>query len=98
MENGAVFSKLMAEYGGTEAAQQKEKEQVEVKEQKDEVPSSAKPLMQDEDRNTGQIQWPIYGLYVTAAGGFIFIGFILLMMLAEQAAQSMSPSSPLAVP
>ncbi|CAG7855039.1 SubName: Full=Probable ATP-binding cassette transporter protein YOR1 {ECO:0000313/EMBL:CCA75566.1} [Serendipita indica DSM 11827] len=43
--------------------------------------------MQEEDRNTGQIQWYIYGLYITAAGGFILTGLIILMLLAEQAAQ-----------
>ncbi|CCA75566.1 probable ATP-binding cassette transporter protein YOR1 [Serendipita indica DSM 11827] len=87
IEHGPVFSKLIAEYGGTEATEEKEKEEVEAKEQKAEVAAAGKPLMQEEDRNTGQIQWYIYGLYITAAGGFILTGLIILMLLAEQAAQ-----------
>ncbi|CAG7855058.1 Canalicular multispecific organic anion transporter 1 AltName: Full=ATP-binding cassette sub-family C member 2 [Serendipita indica DSM 11827] len=75
IEHGPVFSKLIAEYGGTEATEEKEKEEVEAKEQKAERIA------------TGQIQWYIYGLYITAAGGFILTGLIILMLLAEQAAQ-----------
>ncbi|PVG03951.1 hypothetical protein CPB86DRAFT_748462 [Serendipita vermifera] len=88
IQSGPLFSRLMADYGGTETVDSeksggKDKE----KKEKGESAVSSKPLMQEEDRNTGQIQWFLYALYITAAGGWIWATFIMFMMLAEQAAQ-----------
>jgi hypothetical protein len=52
------------------------------------VPSAVKPLMQEEDRNTGQIKWGVYGTYVMAGGGPFWALVIVLGLLAEQGAQS----------
>jgi hypothetical protein len=81
----------MADFGGTETGDKEKGEKKEKgKKEKTEQAVSSKPLMQEEDRNTGQIQWFLYALYVKAAGGWFWALFILFMLLAEQAAQSES--------
>ncbi|KAG8813820.1 hypothetical protein FRC19_002163 [Serendipita sp. 401] len=88
LESAPIFSKLMAEYGGTDTqVAEKKAEDNEPAKKAGEVSAAAKPLMQEEDRNTGQIQWYIYGLYMSAAGGFTLGFIIIFLLLAEQAAQ-----------
>ncbi|KAG8805929.1 hypothetical protein FRC17_005264, partial [Serendipita sp. 399] len=88
LESGPIFSKLMAEYGGTDTEEKEKKaEDNQLAKKATEPSAAAKPLMQDEDRNTGQIQWSIYGLYMSAAGGFTLGSLIIFLLLAEQAAQ-----------
>lgn len=48
--------------------------------------AAAKPLMQEEDRNTGQMDWGIYGMYLKAAGGFTWAPVILGGLLLTEAA------------
>lgn len=88
LESGPIFSRLIAEYGGTEENKEQKEGEAAEDDSKD-AEASTKPLMQEEDRNTGQIQWHIYGLYITAAGGFALCGLVLFLLLAEQGAQSM---------
>jgi len=83
----------MADYGGTEEKAKEEEAEAAAVEEKEEAIASSKPLMQEEDRNTGQIQWSVYSLYITAAGGIFWVFFILAGLLAEQAAQSSYPGS-----
>jgi ATP-binding cassette subfamily C (CFTR/MRP) protein 1 len=93
VQSGPLFSRLMADYGGTDTSEKEKGEEKEKgKKEKTEPAVSSKPLMQEEDRNTGQIQWFLYALYVKAAGGWFWALFILFMLLAEQAAQSESIS------
>lgn len=85
--NGSMFSRLMAEFGGTEDKQKEDDAEDADKELK-EAEASTKPLMQEEDRSTGQIQWHTYGLYITASGGYVLAVTFLFLLLAEQGAQS----------
>jgi ATP-binding cassette, subfamily C (CFTR/MRP), member 1 len=88
MESAPIFSRLIADYGGTDDGGDKQNSDAANEKEAEEASASTKPLMQDEDRNTGQIQWSIYGLYIVAAGGFTVCLFVLFLLLAEQAAQS----------
>lgn len=91
METGAIFSRLMADYGGTQTPKEETEKPEEKKkdtEKAEGIPAAAKPLMQEEDRNTGQMKWGVYGTYVKAGGG-VFWGLIIVIgLLAEQGAQS----------
>jgi hypothetical protein len=79
----------MADYGGTDDQEKGEEEAGAAKDEKEATDAAvSKPLMQDEDRNTGQVQWKLYGLYMSAAGGIFWCMMILLALLAEQGAQS----------
>ena len=79
---------MIADYGGTDDRGKGEDEATDAKDQKEAGDVAiSKPLMQEEDRNTGQIQWHIYGLYMNAAGGILLCLLILFALLAEQAAQ-----------
>jgi len=78
----------MADYGGTHNDGDKKESDAENEKGAEEAEASTKPLMQEEDRNTGQIQWRVYGIYIVAAGGFSLCMFVLFLLLAEQAAQS----------
>ena len=74
----------MADYGGTED-QEKEKEVEAIGAEKEAGELAlSKPLMQEEDRNTGQIQWRVYSLYISAAGGLFWAFFIVFTLLVEQ--------------
>jgi len=46
--------------------------------------------MQEEDRNTGQMDWGIYGMYLKAAGGFTWAPIILGGLLLSEAANGNS--------
>jgi hypothetical protein len=79
----------MADHGGTDDRGKGEDEATAAKDETaDADVAISKPLMQEEDRNTGQIQWNVYSLYVDAAGGLFWCFLIILALLAEQAAQS----------
>ena len=79
----------MADHGGTDDRKNIEEGAAVAKDSGEDVDQSAsKPLMQEEDRNTGQIQWHVYGIYIAAAGGFFWTSVIMFLMLAEQGAQS----------
>ena len=59
--------------------------------------------MQEEDRNTGQMDWGIYGLYLKAAGGYSWAPIILGGLLLTEAANGkpnpvLMPLLPLTVP
>jgi len=68
-----------------EATSLKEKE--EVKQDPKKAIAASKPLMQEEDRNTGQMDWGIYRMYLKAAGGFtlapVILGGLLLTEVAN---------------
>jgi ATP-binding cassette, subfamily C (CFTR/MRP), member 1 len=88
IESGPLFSRLMADYGGTDDQKKGEEEAAGAKDEKEAGDVAiSKPLMQEEDRNTGQIQWNLYGLYMSAGGGIFWCLMILLALLAEQGAQ-----------
>jgi ATP-binding cassette, subfamily C (CFTR/MRP), member 1 len=79
----------MADYGGTDDRKKGEEEVAAVKDEKEGADEGiSKPLMQEEDRNTGQIQWSLYAIYMRAAGGIFWCSVILFALLAEQGAQS----------
>ena len=88
LESGPLFSRLMADYGGTDDREKGEEEAAGAKDEKEAGDVAiSKPLMQEEDRNTGQIQWNIYALYMSAAGGIFWCLLIIFALLAEQVAQ-----------
>lgn len=57
-----------------------------VKQDPNKAIAASKPLMQDEDRNTGQMDWGIYRMYLKAAGGFTWAPVILGGLLLTEAA------------
>lgn len=79
----------MADFGGTEDKVNDDEDELVAKAEKEKTELViSKPLMQEEDRNTGQIQWKVYNVYMSAAGGLFLALFIIFTLLAEQAAQS----------
>lgn len=99
MNAGQTFSALVAEFGGTSTVEEETKEKndseakTEVKQEAKKVVSASKPLMQQEDRNTGQMDWGIYGMYLKAAGGFTWAPVILGGLLFAEAANGESDNS-----
>lgn len=90
-----TFSALVAEFGGTSTAEEvtaapDSKEKEVVKQDATKAIAASKPLMQQEDRNTGQMAWSIYGMYFKAAGGFTWALVILGGLLLTEAANGMS--------
>jgi ATP-binding cassette subfamily C (CFTR/MRP) protein 1 len=59
--------------------------------------AASKPLMQEEDRNTGQMDWGIYGMYLKAAGSLAWAPVILGGLLLTEAANGKPNTIPILV-
>ncbi|KAL0562890.1 hypothetical protein V5O48_019188, partial [Marasmius crinis-equi] len=83
-----LFFSLMEEYGRLEEREEKKREKKEPQDTKPAVATStAKKLMQAEERNTGAVTWRTYKRYSQHAGGIVWAPVILLILVVAQAAQ-----------
>ncbi|CAK5271106.1 unnamed protein product [Mycena citricolor] len=91
MKDGALFSRLMEEYGNLEQeeaeAEETEKEEAEKAEKKDEASKDQSALMQAEERSTGAVSWDVYSKYFQYGGSILWAPVILLLLTLSQAAQ-----------
>lgn len=94
MKDGAVFSKLMDEYGSLDSekqgtgmgGQQRTGRAADDAEEAERKKVEA-ALMQAEERNTGAVTWDVYKRYLGFAGGIAWAPFILLLLTLNEAAQ-----------
>ncbi|KAF9042985.1 multidrug resistance-associated ABC transporter [Panaeolus papilionaceus] len=95
MANSVVFARLIADYGSLEEgsedgeagpdSRRKKKQDGEVE---DAGPKKADAqLMQTEERNTGAVEWSVYGRYLKFGGGLFWAPVILGLLALSQAAQ-----------
>ncbi|GJJ12857.1 hypothetical protein Clacol_007102 [Clathrus columnatus] len=97
--NGETFSKLIEEYG-TQEEEDSENLDVNVVESKTTEfltdtpkikteasdPKTKVALMQQEERNTGQVEGAIYLKYIKAAGGLSWVPFLVFLLTVTQVA------------
>lgn len=85
---GGSFSRLVAEFGGTEEEKKDKEDEAEEdaieesKEAEKKPEQKGKALMQAEERATGSVAWSVYAEYARAAGGLWVIPAIILSVLA----------------
>ncbi|KZT57357.1 hypothetical protein CALCODRAFT_434214 [Calocera cornea HHB12733] len=88
LSNGQAFSELIEEFGSQQQAKAPEEEEEEVK--KVAKPGGAKEkgpkLMQEEDRETGQVATKVYTEWLQAAGTVLWAPGILAVIALGQAA------------
>lgn len=98
MANSVVFARLIADYGSLEEgsedgeagpdSRRKKKQDGEVE---DAGPKKADAqLMQTEERNTGAVEWSVYGRYLKFGGGLFWAPVILGLLALSQAAQGIT--------
>lgn len=94
--NGAVFSRLMEEYGSQEkddeaaatgSTEKEDKVPEDAHAKQDDKTSAATPLMQVEERETGAVTWKVYASYFRMAGSVLWAPAIALLLALSQGAQ-----------
>ncbi|KAG6916302.1 hypothetical protein DXG01_007459 [Tephrocybe rancida] len=94
MSDSVLFSRLMDEYGNLD--QDSDDDNDTTKETKAGAQDAAddqdgkKPdatLMQAEERNTGSVEWKVYGNYLRYAGGIVWAPIIILLLALSQGSQ-----------
>jgi len=97
MSKGAMFTRLIEEYGNSEAQDPSRKTGAvsnankggsNDKEELDEA------LMQAEERMTGAVSWKVYQKYLQNAGGVIWAPIIIILLLLTQATNGQHYASP----
>lgn len=92
MEDSAIFSRLIDEYGSLE--QDGEVKGVDGKKRTETFIDSGRrldtetdlALMQEEERNTGAVTWETYSKYLRFAGGLYWAPAITLLLILDQGA------------
>ncbi|KAF5342067.1 hypothetical protein D9611_001575 [Ephemerocybe angulata] len=106
MGTGEAFSKFIAEFGSQEQEEKEKEDELEedaidpiVEEngpeeketKKERVPAKAgAALMQEEERNTGSIEWDVYKAYVQAGKGEIVLPLLFFSLVLMQGATVLS--------
>lgn len=105
MSRGEAFSKFISEFGSDELEKEKEEEEegveedaieavgeeVDEKKGRDRKVAKAGPgIMQDEERNTGAIEWDVYKAYIDAGKGEVVLPFLFLSLVLMQVATVLS--------
>lgn len=95
MSSGQEFSRFFNEFVSKDGEDQKEKEEVDIKNDKEGDKSkknaiAGKALMQTEERNTGAISGEVYHQYLKAGHGIIVVPLLILSMALMQGATVIS--------
>ncbi|PPR03716.1 hypothetical protein CVT24_007391 [Panaeolus cyanescens] len=93
--NSVVFSRLIAEYGSLEEESEngdaepgsRRKKQDAVDAEGGGPKKADAQLMQTEERNTGAVEWNVYGRYLKYGGGLFWAPIILGLLTLAQGAQ-----------
>lgn len=96
--NEGPFSRFVLEFSSkhergkqenSEAAPEAESEKAEVDEQIDKAAKGGQ-FMQEEERNTGKVNWSVYAAFLRAGNGLFLVPILLFTLVITQGTQVMS--------
>ncbi|PPQ67201.1 hypothetical protein CVT24_011272 [Panaeolus cyanescens] len=84
MASGALFAKLIEEYGSKEASNKVDTTTAVTKTELEEEKVKKNALMQLEERNTGSVSWNIYKQYFENAGGLRWLPLLAFLLIVTE--------------
>ncbi|KAG9315243.1 hypothetical protein JVU11DRAFT_4377 [Chiua virens] len=93
MANDGAFCKFIQEFGSKEDNSKNNGEYIETSHEdtkEREVAVKSKPMMQEDERNTGAIPWRVYREYLVSGNGVVLVPILFLSLALMQVSNVMS--------